>query len=112
MMTAITDEYMYSMLATTKSYCVVVLKAGRNITSENAKKIIWEHGRRNFALRSEGKVAVVAPVTREGDIAGFYIFNTNEEEAIEIMNDDPAVKEGVFEFITYPCKSFPGDGLK
>lgn len=112
MISAITDEYMYSMLAITKSYCVVVLKAGPNITSENAKKIIWEHARRNFALRSEGKVAVVAPVAREGDIAGFYIFNTNEQEAIEIMNDDPGVKEGVFEFVTYPCKSFPGDALK
>lgn len=110
-MIEITDEHMQSMLQTIKPYCFVLLKPGSNANTEEAKKIIWEHGRRNFALRAEGKVAIVAPVAKEADVAGLYIFNTTEEEANEILKDDPAVAAGIFEFQTYPCLSFPGDKL-
>jgi len=111
-MTKITDEYMQSMLGKIKPYCMVILKPGMNTTMENAKEIIWEHGRRNFALRKEGKISLVCPVSKEADISGMYIFNTTEDEAAYIMKDDPAVVAGIFEYYTYPCMSFPGDKLK
>ena len=76
------------------------------------QQILWEHGRRNFALRAEGKLPIVAPVSRESDVAGLYIFNVSEEEATDILKDDPAVKAGIFENATYPGMSFPGDSLK
>lgn len=111
-MTKITDAYMQKMLATIKPYCMVLLKPGMNTTMENAKEIIWEHGRRNFALRKEGKISLVCPVSKEADISGIYIFNTTEDEAAFIMKDDPAVVAGIFVYYTYPCMSFPGDRLK
>ena len=81
-------------------------------SKENKQVVIWEHVRRNFELRQEGELLIVAPVSVEADVAGLYIFNTSEEETISIMKDDPAVKAGIFDFHTYPCRSFPGDALK
>lgn len=108
----ITNEYMQQMLTTIKPYCLVLLKYGSNALVENAKEIIWEHGRKNFALRASGKVAIVAPITKENaDVAGLYIFNCTENEANEIMKEDPAVVTGIFDFTTYTCMSFPGDKL-
>ncbi len=91
---------------------MVLLRPGMNASMDNAQSIIWEHGRRNFDLREEGKISVVCPVSKEADVSGMYIFNTTEEEAATIMKDDPAVQAGIFEYRTYPCMSFPGDSLK
>jgi hypothetical protein len=53
-MTLITDEDMRKRIAQTKEYCIVILKAVPNRHIPEVGKIIWEHGRRNFALREEG----------------------------------------------------------
>jgi hypothetical protein len=109
-MTTITDEYMREMLATTKNYCVVVLKPGPRRGEAGTDKIIWEHGRRNFALRAEGRLAIVCPVG-DSEVAGIGIFNATVEETDRIMREDPAVKEGVLLYALYNCRSFPGDKL-
>ncbi len=108
----ITDEYMQSMLASIKTYCMVLLKTAATAPTENIQPVIWEHVRRNLALREEGKISIVSPVSKEADVAGLYIFNTSEEETADIMKDDPAVKAGIFDFFVYPCRSFPGDSLR
>lgn len=110
-MNEISDEYMQQLLQTIKPYCMVLLRAGPNAGAENVQSIVWEHGRRNFLLREQGKVAIVCPVTKEADVAGLYLFNTDEEEAERIMTEDPAVVAGIFSYQTYPCMSFPGDKL-
>jgi hypothetical protein len=118
-MTTITDEYMQGMLAKTKPYTIVLLKAGpkadnpQKMKAEDAdfRRIIWEHGRRNFALREEGVLSIVAPVTTEADVLGLYIFNTDAEAALKILSEDPAVQAGIFVCHAYPCMSFPGDKL-
>jgi hypothetical protein len=110
-MASFTDEQMMQMLSTTKDYTMVLLKYGPKAESEDARSIIWEHGRRNFELREEGKIAIVGPVTAEMDIAGLYIFNTGVDEAKKIMEEDPGVVAGIFTFTAYPIKSFPGDKL-
>lgn len=111
-MNSVTDEYMQSMLAKIKPYCMVLLRPVDNANIENVQQILWEHARRNFALRNEGKISIVAPVSKEADVAGLYIFNVSEEEAAEILKDDPAVRAGIFKFSTYSCRSFPGDSLQ
>ena len=100
-MDKITDEYMQSMLATIRPYCIVLLKPAGNVPPENIRQIIWEHGRRNFALRNEGKIAIVCPVSKEADVAGLYIFNSAPEEVAEIKKADPAVEAGIFTFHIY-----------
>jgi hypothetical protein len=111
MMTSITDEFMREMISKTKPYCIVILKAGPNKQAPGADKIIWEHGRRNFALRAEGVLLIVCPVNDGSDVSGIGIFNATAEEARQIMDDDPGVQASVFVYELHPCRSFPGDSL-
>ena len=112
-MTIITDELMQQMLSTTKNYSIVLLKPGPAAkTTPDIKKIVWEHARRNFALRAEGVLSIVCPVTAETSLSGLYIFDAGTEQATQIMEGDPAVQTGVFIFEVHPCKSFPGDSLR
>ncbi|HIH74646.1 MAG TPA: hypothetical protein HA306_05375 [Methanosarcina sp.] len=107
----ITDEYMKQMILRTRGYTIVILKAAQNKGNPETEKIIWEHVRRNFSLREEGKLAIVCPIDDETEIKGIGIFSTSEEETKKIMDDDPAVKAGIFTYETHPCRSFPGDML-
>ena len=107
----ITDEFMKEMLGKTKNYCIVILRDGPNCERQEAEKIIWEHGRRNFALRRDGVMPIVCPFVGESDVAGVEIFDKPVDEVRQLMEDDPAVKEGVLIYRIYRCKSFQGDCL-
>jgi hypothetical protein len=110
-MTTITDEFMKQMILKTKTYCVVILKAGPNRNMAGVEKIIWEHGRKNFALRSDGVLPIVCPISDESTMTGIGIFNAGITEVKKIMEDDPGVKEGIFLYEVHECRSFPGDCL-
>jgi hypothetical protein len=107
----ITDEYMNAMLPTTREYTAVVLKAGPQISQPGVEKVIWEHGRRNFALRADGLLAIVCPVTDGSGVTGVAVFDASPEKTRELMDDDPGVRAGVFTYEVHPCRSFPGDRL-
>ncbi|MGA2386422.1 MAG: hypothetical protein ABSG33_07815 [Candidatus Bathyarchaeia archaeon] len=110
-MAEVTDEFMKQMLAKTKRYCIVILKDGPNSGMEDAKKIVWEHGRRNFALRRDGIMPIVCPVSDDSALSGVAIFNATVDETKKIMDEDPGVKAGIFIYEIHPCRSFPGDRL-
>jgi hypothetical protein len=110
-MTTITDEFMRKMIAQTKGYSVVILRAGPNRNDPGVEKITWEHGRRNFALRADGLLSIVCPVRDGSEIAGVGIFNADADEVRRIMDEDPGVKAGIFVYEIHPCRSFPGDCL-
>ena len=110
-MTEITDDFMWQMISRTRNYCVVILKAGPNRNKPGVEKIIWEHGRRNFALRAQGLLSIVCPVADGSEVSGVGIFNADIEEVKSIMDKDPGVKEGVFIYEIHACRSFPGDCL-
>ncbi|HEX4203740.1 MAG TPA: hypothetical protein VHZ51_06010 [Ktedonobacteraceae bacterium] len=110
-MTTITDEFMRQMLSTTREYCIAIVRPGPHKYEDGADKIIWEHGRRNFALRAEGLLSIVCPVADDSNLAGVGIFNATVEEVKKIMEEDPAVKAGVLVYEVHPCRSFPGDSL-
>ena len=110
-MTEITDEYMLDMLAKTKDYTLMMLKEGPNWSVADRDKIIWEHGRRNFALRADGVLAIVCPVSDDTPWCGIGIFDASGEEVVRIMDDDPGVRAGVFEYETHPVRGFPGSAL-
>jgi hypothetical protein len=86
----ITDGFMQQMLAASKGYCVMILRAGPKRNRTGTDKIIWEHGRRNFQLRAGGIMSIVCPVVDGGEIKGIGIFNRNAEETKRIMDEDPA----------------------
>ena len=54
---------------------------------------------------------IVCPITDGGDLAGIGIFNADVDLAKTIMEQDPAVKEGIFLYEAHPCRGFPGDCL-
>jgi len=111
-MTVITDEYMQQMLAKTREYHIVLLKPGpRALDHPDIKKLIWEHGRRNFSLRADGSLSIVCPITADTGVSGVGIFNATAEETKNIMDGDPAVQAGIFVYEIHPCRSFPGDSL-
>jgi hypothetical protein len=102
---------MISMRSKTKEFCALILKTGPNINEPGAEKIIWEHGRRNFALRADGILNIVCPVKDGSDTCGFGIFNATVEETKKIMDEDPGVQAGLFTYELHACRSFPGDSL-
>ena len=109
-MPTISDDQMNALLKMSKAYSLVVLKPGPERHKEGVEKIIWEHGRRNFSLRAEGLLSIVCPVGAE-TLNGIGIFNLGAEETAKVMEGDPGVREGVFVYEVYPCRSFPGDAL-
>ena len=110
-MSEITDNSMIQMLSRARDYSIVILKAGPNRSRPGAEKIIWEHARRNFLLRARGLLPIVCPITDGGDLAGIGIFNEDIDLVKSIMDQDPAVKEGILVYEAHPCRSFPGDCL-
>src|SRR4051794_3948210 len=108
-MTTISDEYMQEMIAKTKTYTLVILKGGPNIAIPGVERIIWEHGRRNFALRQQGVLSIVCPVADESGVCGVGIFNTDLDKTKSIMDEEPGVKEKVFTYELHSCRSFPSD---
>ncbi|MGA2681595.1 MAG: hypothetical protein ABSF44_07330 [Candidatus Bathyarchaeia archaeon] len=110
-MAEITDEFMKEMIAKMRHYCIVILKDGPNCNKGNAKKIVWEHGRRNFALRRDSILPIVFPVSDESDVSGIAVFNASLNETKKIMDEDPGVKAGIFVYEVHPCRGFPGDCL-
>ena len=108
---AVTDEFMRSMLALSKEYCLMILRTGPKWDQPARDKIIWEHGRRNFQLRASGVLSIVCPVIDGGAIKGIGIFRTSLEETKRIMDEDPGVQAGLFVHEVHPCRGFPGDFL-
>ena len=110
-MTSITNEYMQEMMTKTRNYNLVILKKGLNFDLPDARSVIWEHGRKNFELRADGKLSIVCPVADSGEVRGVGIFNVEEKELKQIMDEDPGVKAGIFVYEIHPVRSFPGDKL-
>ncbi len=107
----ITDEYMRQMLGKSKTYTAMLLLATPKAAEPGAPEIIWEHGRRNFALKAEGKLPIVCPTSDDSDWAGIGIFNATPEEVDAIMQDDPGVKAGLFTYELHPVRGFPSSSL-
>ncbi len=110
-MAEITDEFMRQMMTRTQGYTAVILKSGPNRNMEGVDAIVWEHGRRNFALREQGILAIVCPVRDDSDVRGIGLFTTDPAETAKVMDADPGVQAGVFVYEVHPCRSFPGDAL-
>lgn len=107
----ITDDHMRDMLQRTRPYTVLILKKGVNYGADGSDAIIWEHGRRNFSLREDGKLAIVCPVTDDSDVTGIGIFDLTVEETRAVMEEDPGVRAGLFVYEVHASRGFPGSAL-
>jgi hypothetical protein len=109
--TEITDDYMREQLGRTREYALVLLRPGEHYQKDGRDEIVWEHGRRNFSLRADGVMPIVAPVADDSDLAGVAILDATVERTAEIMDGDPAIREGILVYEIHPIRSFPGDAL-
>jgi hypothetical protein len=106
-MKEISDDYMRSMMQTTKTYTLLILRPGPKPRDSWDEATIWEHGRRNFALRAEGLLSIVCPVREGSDVAGIGLFNAPIEQVDALMKEDPAVKAGILVYELHPCSQLP-----
>jgi hypothetical protein len=107
----ITDEFMHAMRPTARPYTVLLLKRTPELADPDAFPILWEHGRRNYALRAAGLLSIVCPVPDDDELAGVGIFDAGIDEVRELMADDPAVRAGLLTYTVHTCRGFPGDAL-
>ncbi|MDX6255356.1 MAG: hypothetical protein QOJ11_1690 [Frankiales bacterium] len=107
----ITDEFMRARMALTRAYTLVLLREGPRYHEPASRAIVWEHGRRNFALREAGLLAIVCPVTDDSPWCGMGVFTVSAEETAEIMKGDPGVMAEVFTYEAVPIRGFPGSTL-
>src|SRR5919199_6103922 len=87
----ISDEVMRRRLQTTRGYTVVILKKAPAYDPPRSDALIWEHGRRNFALRAVGLLSIVCPISDDTELAGVGIFDADQAEVEQIIAADPAV---------------------
>jgi hypothetical protein len=110
-MITVTDDFMRAMRGRSRTYTVVLLRATPERQAPGADAIIWEHGRRNFALRAQGLLSIVCPVLDDSGWAGVGIFDAPPDEVARIMDEDPGVQAGVLAYEVHPVRGFPGDAL-
>jgi len=107
----ITDDFMRAGLAKRRAYTVGMLRRTSKYKRPGVDPVIWEHGRRNFALREHGALAIVLPVMDDGEWAGIGVFDATPEEVGRIMDSDPGVEAGIFTYEVHPVGGFPGSSL-
>lgn len=110
-MTEITDEHMRAGLTQSRAYTLVLLTETPKRREPGADAVVWEHGRRNFALRAQGVLPIVCPVTDDSSLSGIGIFDASPEQVAAIMDEDPGVKAGLFSYEIHPVRGFPGSVL-
>ena len=114
----VTDEILREALTRTRPYTAVILKAGPKFEplgpdrSSPVAQIIWEHGKRNYALRLAGFLRIICPVADGSGVTGIGVFDATPEDVDRIMSGDPAVKADVLAYEIHPTRSFPGSSLK
>jgi hypothetical protein len=113
----VTDAMLEEARSTTKPYTAVVLKAGPKFEmpgpdrDSEVAKIIWAHGKRNYALCTAGLMPVVCPIGDGSGVTGISIIDASPEDVDQIMSNDPGVRAGVFTYEIHPTRTFPGSTL-
>ena len=107
----ITDDTMRARLGGVKTYSLMILKSTPKLVRPDVDPIIWEHGRRNFAMREAGLLDIVCPVDDGTEVCGIGIFNAGVDEVKALMEGDPGVQAGIFTYELHPCRGFPGSAL-
>ncbi|CAN5405752.1 hypothetical protein BH23BAC1_BH23BAC1_29600 [soil metagenome] len=88
-----------------KSYLLVILKTGENITTDKAliEKAFRGHMENINRLADSGKLIVAGPLGKnENNYRGIFILNASTfEEARELLETDPAISEKLLEAELY-----------
>ncbi|HEY0814809.1 MAG TPA: SRPBCC family protein [Pseudonocardia sp.] len=107
----LSDEEMNRRRAAVKPFTAVLLRTTSTFVRPDVDPIVWEHGRRNFALMDAGLAAIILPATDDSDWAGLAVFTVGPDEVHAIMDGDPGVAAGIFSYEAHPVRGFPGAAL-
>jgi hypothetical protein len=107
----ISDSHMREWLAGTHEYTVVLLRKTATFKRPGVDKTIWEHGRRTLALREQGVLSIVTPISDDGDWAGIAIFTGSVDQVNQIMDHDPGVQAGILTYEAHAARGLPGSNL-
>lgn len=95
----------------------MVLKAGPRFSAPGPDRdaevaaTIWEHGKRDMALRIAGMMPIICPIADGSEYAGVGVMTVTPENADEIMAADPAVQAGILIYEIHATRTFPGSSL-
>src|SRR5690348_221857 len=81
----VSNEEMQLLLQSTRDYTVAILNKGPQYSPPQSDPIIFEHGRRNMALREAGLLSIVCPIRDETQVAGTGIFGADVDVVNEIL---------------------------
>jgi len=113
----VTDEMLRDALRGIRPYTVCILKAGPAYEEPGPARegwvadLIWEHGKRNYALYLAGLKRIVCPIGDGSGTTGVSIFAADPDEVDRIMRHDPGVKAGLFTYEIHPTQTFPDSRL-
>ena len=113
----VTDDVLMDALTRTLPYTVIILTVGPRFSPAGPNRdpevaaIILQHGKRNFALREAGLLAVVCPIADGTNVSGVGVFAATPEDVDRIYSNDPAVKAGILKYELHPTRTFPGSRL-
>ena len=114
---AVTDEMLQGALQHIRPYTVCILKAGPSFQEPGPAReswvadLIWEHGKRNYALYLVGLKRIVCPIGDGSGTTGVSIFDADPDEVDQIMRQDPGVKAGLFTYEIHATQTFPESTL-
>jgi hypothetical protein len=114
---AVTDEMLRDALQRIHPYTVCILKAGPSYQEPGPAReawvadLIWEHGKRNYALYLAGLMRIICPVGDGSGTVGVSIFDADPDQADQLMRQDPAVKAGLLTYEIHPTQTFPESTL-
>jgi hypothetical protein len=112
-----TDEMLRDALQRTRPYTVCILKATPAYQPPGPARegwvadLIWEHGKRNYALYLAGLMRIVCPIGDGSGTTGICIFDADPGEVDRIMRHDPGVKAGLFTYDIHATQTFPESAL-
>jgi len=107
----ITDEPMCTPEPTTRPYTAVILKDGPNRHANGADDVIEAHRRSIRQLRADGLLSIVCAVDDDTEVTGIGIFDLDAKRTRDLMDVDPGVRVGIFDYEVHPVLGYPGDTL-
>ena len=88
-----------------------VIKDGPNRHADDAGAVMEEHARRFRQLRADGLLSIICAVEDDTEVDGIAIFDLGTERTRDLMDVDPGVRAGIFDYEVHPVLGYPGDAL-
>ena len=113
----VTGEMLRDALQRTRPYTVCILKATPSYQPPGPAReswvadLIWQHGKRNYALYLAGLMRIFCPIGDGSGTTGICIFDADADEVDQIMRQDPGVKAGLFTYEMHATQTFPESKL-